>query len=182
MSDWQDTLAAVAPGLATAILGPMGGVAVRAIEGVFGLDNSTPEQLAQAVSGATPDQLLALKKADQDFTLNMKKLDIDLERISADDRNSARNREASVKDRTPALLALLMTFGFFGTLLFMLLHPLPKDVTGAEAFLLMLGALTTGFTMAAHPNKPRGLDPLGLARGTDQPRGDELQPFEFAES
>jgi hypothetical protein len=103
--DWKDTLAAVAPRLATALGGPLAGVAVKAIEGVLGLGNSTPEQLAQAVSGASPDQLLALKKADQDFAAKM-------EELGVQDRDSARNREIQTKDHSNAVLGTVIIVGF----------------------------------------------------------------------
>lgn len=143
MADWMDTLAAVAPGIATALGGPVAGIAVRSLEQVFGLTSSTPDQLAQAVNGATPDQLLELKKADQAFMVQMKQLDIDLEKVSADDRNSARQRESTVKDKTPAVLGIGSVIGFFGLLGYMLVYGLKKDVGGSDAFLLLLGTLGT---------------------------------------
>ena len=93
------------------------------------------------------DQLLALRKADDDFKLHMAELGVELEKIGQADRDSARKREAEVKDWTPALLALLLTLGFFSALGFMMAHGLSRDTAGSEALLTMLGSLGTGFTM-----------------------------------
>lgn len=58
----------VAPALATALGGPLAGVAVRTICAVLGLaHDSTPDQVAVAVQQATPDQTMALQAADNAF-------------------------------------------------------------------------------------------------------------------
>ena len=74
----------------------------------------------------------------------MKSLDIDLERIAAGDRASARDMQRETKDWIPRALAVGVTFGFFGILFYMLIFGLPT--TGNEAMLLMLGALQTAWT------------------------------------
>ena len=93
---------------------------------------------------ATPDQLLALKQAEQDFAVKMRELDIDLERIANEDRDSARNREVTTKDWTPRILAGLITVGYFGALFYMLRNGLPQH-GGSEAMLVMLGTLGTAW-------------------------------------
>jgi hypothetical protein len=105
----------VAPSIATAVGGPLAGMATKMIsEALLGKPDGTEDELLQAAKNATPEQLLALKKAEQDFAIKMRELDIDLERISNEDRNSARNREIKTKDLTPRFLAAAVTFGFFG--------------------------------------------------------------------
>jgi hypothetical protein len=87
---------------------------------------------------------LALKNAEQDFAVRMRELDIDLERIANEDRNSARNREIKTKDWTPKVLAGLITGGYFGVLFYMLQFGLPTT-GGSEAMLVMLGTLGTAW-------------------------------------
>lgn len=135
----------VAPSIATAVGGPLAGMATRAIsEALLGKPDGTEAELAEAASKATPEQLLALKQAEQDFAVRMRELDIDLERISNADRDSARNREVATKDWTPRILAGLITVGYFGALFYMLRNGLPPQ-GGSEAMLVMLGTLGTAW-------------------------------------
>jgi hypothetical protein len=135
----------VAPTLATAVGGPLAGIATRAIsEALLGKPDATQDELMAAMPNATPDQLLALKKAEQDFSIRMRELDIDLNRLGNEDRNSARSREIQTKDWTPKLLAGGITVGYFGVLFYMLRYGLPAS-GGSEAMLVMLGALGTAW-------------------------------------
>lgn len=135
----------VAPSIASAVGGPLAGMATKAIsEALLGKPDGTEEELTQAVAKATPEQLLALKKAEQEFESHMRELDIDLERIASADRDSARNREIKTKDLTPKVLAASVTVGYFGVLFYMLTHGLPTT-GGSEAMLVMLGTLGTAW-------------------------------------
>ena len=51
----------------------------------------------------------------------MRELDIDLEKIAASDRDSARRREAQVRDWMPRVLAFVIVAGFMGTVFMVLL-------------------------------------------------------------
>lgn len=145
---WQSitgVLATVAPGLATALGGPLAGAAVGVIIKALDLPSDTPaDQVASMVSKADPATLLALKNADQQFQADMRKLDIDLDRLANDDRASARDRQVKTGDRTPAVLAYAVTVGFFGVLGGMMFGLTPDK--GAEALLVMLGALGGAWT------------------------------------
>ena len=134
----------VAPSIATAVGGPLAGMATRAIsEALLGKPDGTEDELLEAAKSATPEQLLALKQAEQNFVIRMRELDVDLERISNADRSNAREREVKTGDYTPKLLAAAVTFGFFGVLFWMIAYGLP--VNGGEAMLVMLGTLGTAW-------------------------------------
>lgn len=120
--DLLKIIGAVAPTLATAIGGPLGGMAMQVVSSVLGLPTDSNEKdVEKALRQATPDQLLALKQADNDFAVRMKELDIDLERIAASDRDSARKREAQVKDWMPRVLSLVVVGGFMATVFLVLM-------------------------------------------------------------
>jgi hypothetical protein len=120
-------------------------MATRAIsEALLGKPDGSEQELAEAAARATPEQLLALKQAEQDFAVKMRELDIDLERIANEDRSSARNREVATRDWTPRVLAGLVTGGYFGVLFYMLKNGLPQH-GGSEAMLVMLGTLGTAW-------------------------------------
>jgi len=140
-------LGSVAPMIATALGGPLAGVAVRTVCGALGLpENSPASAVSAAVMGASPDQLLALKKADNDFAAQMKALDVDFAKLSQTDIASARQREVSVHDSTPAILAYALTAGFFGLLWLMVFHDVPTG--NSAAVNILLGALGTAWMAA----------------------------------
>lgn len=139
--DWKKVVAAVAPGLATALGGPLAGVAVSALsEQLLGRPDGSEAEVATALRVGGSDALLKLKDAEQAFQTRMRELDIDLERLHQADRANARDREAKTGDVwTPRLLAFFVTAGFFGVLSFLLLVGKPAD--GGDALMVMLGAL-----------------------------------------
>jgi hypothetical protein len=103
----------IAPTIATALGGPVAGMAVRALSSaLIGHENGTEEDISAALSMATPDQLAAVKKIDADFKVQMKSLDIDLVRISADDRKSARDMQINTQSHIPSILATIVIGGF----------------------------------------------------------------------
>lgn len=120
------------------------GMAAKTVGEVLGAEvGASPDAITQAVLGATPEQMLLLKKAEQDFTLQMQAMGFkqvtDLENIAAADRSSARSREELLRDSTPSVLAGVVTIGFFGVLSYMLSYGVPAK--GGEALLVLLGAL-----------------------------------------
>lgn len=147
--DWTAILKTVAPWIGTAVGGPLGGLAVEAASNALGLSTKTTDALKQALGGATPEQMLALKQADQTFALQMQALGFkqiaDLEAIAAGDRADARKMQESKPSRVPAVLSVGVTLGYFAILLGMMLGQL--KVSDSQALLLMLGSLGTAWGM-----------------------------------
>ena len=103
----KSILTAVAPTLGTALGGPIGGMAGRVVsQALLGKENGTDKEISTALELATPAQLSALKKSDEAFKIQMKELEIDVEKIHADDRDSARKRQMALGDHTPTILAI----------------------------------------------------------------------------
>lgn len=114
MADWKSIVRTVAPALGTALGSPLAGVAVKFIADKFlGNPEATEGEIATSIISSSPEQLVKLKELDNNFALEMKKLDIDIYNIDYLDRNSARDREKTVKDRTPSILAYGILIGFF---------------------------------------------------------------------
>lgn len=93
------------------------------------------------VLGASPAQMLELKKADQSFLTEMRKLDIDVFKLEVEDRNSA--RDLAKADMTPhILLSSVYTIGYCAVLWAFV----SGEVTIAEGteaqFSIVLGVLT----------------------------------------
>ncbi len=112
----NDFLKSVAPSLATALLGPLGGVAISFIADKLGIEEKTVEAVTDAIQGnkMTAEQVTQIKAAEIDFQKFLKTNEIDLERIHAGDRDSARKRESAVQDKTTRNLAYLIVGGFLG--------------------------------------------------------------------
>ena len=137
-------LATVAPTLAAAIGGPLAGQAVQFLGNALGLPAETAEdQIAKAVVAATPDQLLALKNADQDFAVRMRELDIDILRIDANDRDSARRRQVDMRDWTPAILAVII-LACWGLMQWHLVTVTVAPVIGEVVLARILGMMDAG--------------------------------------
>ena len=103
--DWKKLIGSVAPSLATALGGPLAGMAVTAIGQVLGVSEPTEEKLATALQIANPEILLKLKQADQDFAKHMASVGVDLAKLEVQDRDSARSLLIQTKARTPAVLS-----------------------------------------------------------------------------
>jgi hypothetical protein len=115
--DWKSLVSSVAPVLGVAIGGPFGGVASKAIQAALGVDSEAG--IAKELQ-ANPESLFKLKKADQDFDLKMKELDIDVMQIDADDRANARDLQKQNKAIIVPILAALTVACFFGVVFWVL--------------------------------------------------------------
>lgn len=112
--DWKKLVGSVAPTLAAAFGGPLAGMAVKTLATQFlGNKDATEQEVEQAVLNAEPQALLRLKEIDLEFKKLITDAGIQLEKIAADDRNSARNREIQTHDSwTPRVLATVVVGGF----------------------------------------------------------------------
>jgi len=124
--DWKGLVNSVAPVLGTAIGGPFGGMATKAISNaLFGEDEDLPtgreleRKIAEAIE-YDPDALLKLKKADQDFDLKLEELGVDREKIAAADRDSARNMQIQTKAWIVPVLATVTVACFFAVVFWVL--------------------------------------------------------------
>lgn len=112
--DWKATISAIAPTIATALGGPLAGLAVDAIGKALGLETPTVEAVKTAFSqgNLTADQIVQLKSAEQALKVKMRELDIDEAQLVISDRDSARKREMSVQDKTNRNLAYIVVGAF----------------------------------------------------------------------
>ncbi len=137
-----DVIAAVAPTLATALGGPLAGVAVRTIAGeLLGRPDAGIAEIETAIVGATGPDLIKLKEIEAKFAAEMKQAGVELERVAGADRDSARQRQVKMRDWTPSFLGLAIIVGFFGVLAWIFQYGMPSD--GREVLLIMVGALGT---------------------------------------
>jgi len=138
--DWKKVLGAVAPTLATFLGGPLAGVAVTAIAGALGLDDKSEDGIAAALAGAKPEDLLKLKQADQQFALDMKKLQLRPEELEIEDRVSARSTYAATKDLMVPILSTLVVGTFCGVTVAVLFGTLKIEAVIAGTLIGYLSA------------------------------------------
>jgi len=139
--DWKSLIGSVAPTLATALGSPMAGMAVKAIASGLGLpDGAGEKDVSAALAGASPDTLMQMKKADHAFAVSMKELGVDLEKVAAGDRDSARKREIATKDNAPKILAGTIVLGFFSVLAGIAFIDIPAQAV--QPINILLGSLT----------------------------------------
>lgn len=107
----MDWLKQIAPTAATLLGGPLAGMAVDSLGKALGLSDATKDQVKEALSSGTvnAEQMAAIKQAEADLILKVKQLDIDMEKIHAGDRSSAREMAAKTGDIwTPRVIAVVI--------------------------------------------------------------------------
>lgn len=173
--DWKSIIGTVAPALASALGGPLAGSAIAAIGKALGLNNATEKDLEKTLQTLTPEQIVAIRQADQDFAVRMKELDIDLAQINMYDRDSARNREVTTGDsKTPrwlsigalAVFMLLIVSTFFLVFIFTQLPDRPTLPSELWMLLSSLIGLAGGLASQAYS--------YYLGSNSDASRRDEM--------
>lgn len=112
--DWKKIVGTVAPTLATALGGPLAGIAVKTIATqLLGKEDATEDEVEAAILNAQPQTLLQLKQIEFEFKKTMVDAGVKFEEIASADRSNARSREIDAKDSwTPRVLATVVIGGF----------------------------------------------------------------------
>lgn len=144
MAGWKDILRQVAPTIASALGTPLAGGAVKKLADVLlGDPAASQTKVEAALLAASPETLLKLKELDHEYEKFVLDHDINLEKLAADDRASARAREIALKDKMPAILAIILTVGFLLMLGVLVWVPIPDS--NQRAFDMMLGSFGTAW-------------------------------------
>jgi len=143
----MEWLKKLAPLLGAALGGPLGGAAAAFLADRLGVNSKTVSAVTDVLNSGkmTPEQISAIRLAEIEFQKFLESNKIKLEEIEAADRGSARTMQAATKSAMPAVLTLLITFGFFGVLGWMLYD---TTVVDNPPLLIMLGSLGTAWTGA----------------------------------
>lgn len=143
--DWTSILKGLAPTVASALLGPLGGVAVAALGNALGVSDATQSKIADVIksAGMTPEQVTALKELELKYQAEEKERGFRYAELVFKDADSARQMQIQTKSLIPAVLAMLVTLGFFGILIFLVTN---ADYKPTEPLLVMLGSLGTAWT------------------------------------
>jgi hypothetical protein len=132
----KNVVGAIAPTLGSALGGPLGGQAASVVAQVLGC-SPEPKAINQAIQSATPEQMLELKKAEQQFEVQMKELDVDIFRLETVEKQDARKNFS--KDWTARIMGIAVVGGFMGYIFLVTLQPPEQN---SEALInLVLGYL-----------------------------------------
>lgn len=136
--DWLKT---IAPTIATALGGPLAGLAIEAISKTVGID---PKDVQSTISEGklTADQIMLLKQAEIDMAAKAQEMGLNFAKLNVEDRKSAREMQAETRSYIPAILAVTVTVGFFGILVGLM----TETFKTSDALMLMLGSLGTAWT------------------------------------
>lgn len=139
----MDWLKQVAPTIATALGGPLAGMAVSAVSKALGVD---PEKVDDLISNnkLTAEQVAQIKIAEIELQKQAQELGLNFEKLAVDDRKSAREMQAATRSWVPPLLAASVTIGFFAILGGMMFGQM--SVADNTALTMMLGSLGTAWT------------------------------------
>ena len=147
---WKSIVKTVAPVLGTALGGPFGGMAMKAISAAVlpeeqqGLAGHDLEAALESAITGNQEMLLKLKEADQTFDIEMKRLDVDIMKIDAGDRADARGMAASTTLFPQMIIAGLYVVGFIIVLWAVFTGKVALTTGQKEIAMYLLGILSAG--------------------------------------
>jgi len=137
----MDWLMQIAPTIATALGGPLAGLAVTALSKVFGVPEKDVQNMIES-GKLSADQLAQVKIAEIELQKQAQALGLNFETIAVEDRKSARDMQISTHSVVPPILAGAVTIGFFG-ILYSLMMGYAQE---SNQLMIMLGSLGTAWT------------------------------------
>ena len=138
---WIDTVAKLAPTVASCLGSPVAGMAVGALETALGMSSDEVQKTVES-GKLTGDQVAAIQQAELALKEKAQELGLDFAKLGNEDRASARMMQQNVKSWVPPFLAISVTLGFFGILVGLMLG----KINQASEVDIMLGSLGTAWT------------------------------------
>jgi hypothetical protein len=138
----MDWLKQIAPTIATALGGPLAGMAVSAISKAVGVE---PDQVQDMIANnkLSAEQIAQVKLAEIELQKQAQELGLNFAKLEVEDRKSAREMQATTRSLMPPILAGSVTIGFFAIMTLMFFN---KVDSNNPAILMMLGSLGTAWT------------------------------------
>lgn len=141
-------LSGIAPTIASALLGPLGGVAVAGLGKILGMDSATVTDVTKAISDGrvTPEQVAEIRKLELQYQADEKERGFRYSELEFKDRDSARQMQIATNSLTPSALTwiiVVLVLALEGALLF---NGVPSHVSDIVAGRI-LGTLDTSLAM-----------------------------------
>jgi hypothetical protein len=134
----MEWLTQIAPGIATALGGPLAGLAVTAISKALNIDEKDVQSTIEQ-GKLSAEQLSSLKQAEIELQSKAQELGLNFEKLAVDDRKSAREMQMSTKSFVPALLSILVVCAWALIQYFLLTHVIAQEMR--ELVARVLGTL-----------------------------------------
>jgi len=134
----MDWLKSIAPTIATAMGGPLAGMAVEAISKAIGVD---PSEVQNTINSGklSADQIAQIQTAELALKARAQEMGLDFEKLAVADRASARQMQMTTGSFVPPLLSVLVVVAWTTIQYFLLTHVI--DPSMRELVARVLGTL-----------------------------------------
>lgn len=140
--DWKDIVKNIAPIIGGTIGGPFGAVGMKFLAGkLLGDENASEADIEAAIMGASPEVMLQIRQADNEFKTKMAELGFKENELHVKDRDSAREL-AKVNMKPQVILSVLYTVGYIVVLWVFMSGEVSIAVGIKSEFNMVLGVLT----------------------------------------
>jgi hypothetical protein len=134
----MDWLKSIAPTIATALGGPLAGMAVEACSKALGID---PSEVQNTINSGkmTADQIASLQTAEIALKARAQEMGLDFEKLAVADRASARQMQMTTGSFIPPILSIMIVVAWSAVQYFLLTHVI--DPSMRELIARVLGTL-----------------------------------------
>ena len=134
----MDWLKSIAPTIATALGGPLAGLAVNAVSSALGID---PDKVQDTINSGklTADQIASIQPAELALKQRAQELGLDFEKLAVAVRASARQMQISTQSYVPPTLSIMIVLAWAIVQWFLLTHII--DSSMRELIARVLGTL-----------------------------------------
>jgi len=128
----------IAPTIASALGGPLAGLAVEAVSKAIGVE---PEKVQDTINSGklTADQIASIQQAEIQLKTKAQELGLNFEQLAVSDRKSARDMQISTHSFVPPLLSVMIVVAWSLIQYFLLTHVI--DPSMRELIARVLGTL-----------------------------------------
>jgi len=134
----MDWLKSIAPTIATAMGGPLAGMALEAVSKAIGVD---PSEVQNTINSGkmTAEQIASIQTAEIALKARAQEMGLDFEKLAVADRSSARQMQISTGSFVPPALSIMIVVAWSAVQYFLLTHVI--DPSMRELIARVLGTL-----------------------------------------
>ena len=137
----KSVLAALAPTVGAALGGPVGGIAGRMLADTLGVPE---DEVTGVLLDGDPEMLARVTALENEFEIKMAELGIDMEKVHAADRASARTMADKHGLLPQIILGTVFTVGYFAVVVGLMTKVLVIPEESGTLISALIGVLTAG--------------------------------------